>query len=202
MTIINPSMGAALDVLQTGLTWRPENLTPSAVPFWRTVKSPSGDFSLDLACSSAQRRNSLRRAISSDHGGRDIGRAAQWLEAAGPRPRATATATAAVPCHILGARARPTHRLVGRDRGRDYCCDDGRVGQNLVGGDALALRFLRVRPGILFGSCEPYNSAQHEPDHRQSDKSKMAAREVLVVFREAAAAAKPAVGTLDYPAFG
>jgi hypothetical protein len=45
-----------------------------------------------------------------------------------------------------------------------------------------ALNALRVRPDILRGARESYNSAQHEPDHRKNDKTDVVAGEVLVVF--------------------
>jgi ABC-type transporter Mla maintaining outer membrane lipid asymmetry ATPase subunit MlaF len=61
---------------------------------------------------------------------------------------------------------------------------------------------LRVRPSILRCAREPYNSAQHEPDHCENDESDMAAGKVLIVFRKSAAAAKPAVSTLNDPALG
>jgi hypothetical protein len=35
---------------------------------------------------------------------------------------------------------------------------------------------LRVRPDILRGPHESYNSAQHEPDHRENDKTELRAR--------------------------
>jgi hypothetical protein len=61
---------------------------------------------------------------------------------------------------------------------------------------------LRVRPSILRCAGEPYNSAQHEPDHCENDECDMAAGEVLIVFCKSAAATKPAVGTLNDPALG
>jgi hypothetical protein len=60
---------------------------------------------------------------------------------------------------------------------------------------------LRVRPGILRGALEPYDS-QHEADHCQDDEANMAAGENLVVLGESAAAAEPAVCALDNPALG
>jgi hypothetical protein len=55
---------------------------------------------------------------------------------------------------------------------------------------------VRVRPDILRGARESYNSAQHEPDHRKNDKTDVVAGEVLVVFSEASATTEPAVGPL------
>src|SRR5262245_8599526 len=59
---------------------------------------------------------------------------------------------------------------------------------------------LRVRPAILRGVCEPYNSTQHKSDHRQDDKGEVATREVLIVFCKAPAATKPAISALNDPA--
>jgi hypothetical protein len=42
----------------------------------------------------------------------------------------------------------------------------------------LAMSLLRVRPGILLGDCEPYNSARHKADHRKDDEGEVATREV------------------------
>src|SRR3984893_6162314 len=61
---------------------------------------------------------------------------------------------------------------------------------------------LRVRPGILRCACVPYNSTQHEPDHRENDERCMIAAEIFVVFDKAAATVQPAVGTLYDPALG
>src|SRR5215470_19214138 len=66
--------------------------------------------------------------------------------------------------------------------------------------DRSLVGYLRVRPGILCGVFEPYNSAQHKADHRQDDESDMATREVLIVFGKAPAAAKPAISALNDPA--
>ena len=63
-------------------------------------------------------------------------------------------------------------------------------------------RGLRVRPDILRGARESYNSAQHEPDHRENDETDVVAAEVLVVFSEASATTEPAVGPLNDPALG
>jgi hypothetical protein len=45
-------------------------------------------------------------------------------------------------------------------------------------------------------------SVQHEPDHRENDKTDVVAGEVLVVFSEASAMTEPAVGPLNDPALG
>jgi hypothetical protein len=62
--------------------------------------------------------------------------------------------------------------------------------------------YLRVRPGILSAGCEPYNSTQHEADHCKNDETDVATREVLVIFDNAPAAAKPAIRALNDPALG
>jgi hypothetical protein len=55
---------------------------------------------------------------------------------------------------------------------------------------------LRVRVEILRGARVPYNSAQHEPYYGENEPD-VSAREVLVVLRESAAAAKPGAGALS-----
>ena len=74
-----------------------------------------------------------------------------------------------------------------------------RMSRELIEGWA-GLASLRVRPGILCGVCEPYNSAQHKADHRQNDEGEMATREVFIVFGKAPAAAKPSIGAFNDPA--
>jgi len=66
----------------------------------------------------------------------------------------------------------------------------------------IVTRGLRVRPDILCDACEPYNSAQHEPDHCENDKGDVATGEVFIVFRKSTAATKPAVSAFNNPALG
>ncbi len=63
-------------------------------------------------------------------------------------------------------------------------------------GSAFAFSVLRVRAEILRGARVPYNSPQHERYYDEKEPE-VAARAVLVVFRESAAAAKPGVGALS-----